>query len=308
MNKFDLALIGLLLLSVGLPIAACAFVIIRKRLSNWAVLALLSFTSSGAVCLFFANAWSLISYWWIVAVIVAVIWALVSGVRRLRKGTWQYPGVVASLFSGLLLAISAYFILLDITAIGNTRPPAESVELAFPFKDGVFAIVQGGAGRPMQGPHLQSPAQVFALDITRINLAGLGRSSLSTADREKWAVWEQPVLSPCGGKVVFARDGIIDRVGVDRETPAGNMVAIECEGVIVLLGHFRQGSVQVITGDTVVTGQLLGANGTSGNTPAPHLHMHAEKPPFDGEFSRNDGVAITFDGRFLWKPGLVIMD
>ncbi len=241
-------------------------------------------------------------------VFVAVIWALVAGVRRLRKGTWEYPGMPASLVSGLLLAISAYFIFLDITAIGNTRPPANSVDLAFPFEDGVFAIAQGGAGRPMQGPHLQSPAQVFALDITRINVAGLGRSSLSTADQEKWAIWEEPVLSPCGGIVVFARDGIIDRVGFDRETPAGNMVAVECKGVIVLLGHFRQGSVQVITGDTVVAGQLLGAIGTSGNTIGPHLHMQAENPPFDGEFSRNDGVAMTFDGRFLWKPGLVILD
>ena len=303
-----MALIGLLLFSVGLPVAACAFVVIREHLSNWTVLALLMFTSSGAVCLFFANAWSLISYWWIIVLFVAVIWALVVGVRRLRKGGWEYPGVAASLVSGLLLVISTYFIYLDITGIRNTRPPADSVDLAFPFEDGVFAIVQGGAGRPMQGPHLGSPSQVFALDITRINVAGLGRSSLSTADRGKWAIWEQPVLSPCSGKVVFARDGIIDRVGADRETPAGNMVAIECKGVIVLLGHFRQASVQVFTGDSVVTGQLLGTNGTSGNTPAPHLHMHVEKPPFDGEFSRNDGVAITFDGRFLWKPGLVILD
>jgi hypothetical protein len=36
--------------------------------------------------------------------------------------------------------------------------------------------------------------------------------------------------------------------------------------------------------------------------------MHAEKPPFGGEFSQNDGVAMTFDGRFLWKPGLVVLE
>lgn len=303
-----MTLIGWLLLSAGLPIATCLLVIFRHGLSNWTTLALLLFASFGAVYSFFAGAWSIYSYWSIVAVFVFVAWAIAVGVRRLRKGTYRYPGPAASLFSGFMMAVAAYFFLLDVTALGSTQSPADTVKLDFPLENGIFAIAQGGSGAPQQARHLRSPAQVFALDITKINAVGLGRTSLSASLQETWLMWETPVFSPCSGEVVWARDGIIDRMSIDRETPAGNVVAIQCEGVIVFLAHFRQGSVRVSTGDTVRTGQSLGTIGTSGNTLGPHLHIHAEKPPLDGEFSQNDGVAMTFNGRFLWKPGLVIAD
>jgi hypothetical protein len=299
---------GWFLLTSVLPVTLCALVIFRRSLSNWVTLALLLFTSLSAVYLVFAGVWTLYSYWSIVTVLVFVAWAIVVGVRRIRERDWVYPGPIAGLFGGLLLIGAAYFVILNITALQSTRTPINTVELSFPFKDGVFALAQGGAGPPQQSRHLRSPAQVYALDITRINLTGTGRTSLSAEQQETWEIWDKPVHSPCSGKVVWARDGIVDRISVDRETPAGNVIAIECEGVIVYLAHFRQGTVRPVTGDTVEIGQLLGTIGTSGNTVMPHLHIHAEKPPFGGEFSQNDGVAMTFDGRFLWKPGLVILE
>ena len=144
--------------------------------------------------------------------------------------------------------------------------------------------------------------KVYAVDITMIGATGMSRKTLDVAAPESFLTWGKEVLSPCSGTVVWSRDGIVDRVGRDPVTPAGNVLAIACNGVIVYLAHFRRGTVQVGEGAAVVTGQLLGEIGASGNTGGPHLHIHAEEPPFAGEFSKNNGVAMTFDGRYLWRP------
>jgi hypothetical protein len=43
--------------------------------------------------------------------------------------------------------------------------------------------------------------------------------------------------------------------------------------------HMRPGSLKVKVGDKVVTGQVLGVLGNSGNTDAPHLHFHVMDGP-----------------------------
>lgn len=304
----NMFLLSYFLLTTCLPITLCALVIFRDSMSNWITLALLLLVSSSAIYLVFAGAWPLTSYWSIVLVLAMTLFAMVVGTRRIRRQGWARPGLITGLTGGVLLIMAAYFFVLDITALRSTRAPLESVELSFPFKDGVFAVAQGGAGPPQQTTHLGSPAQVYALDITSINAFGLSRSQLSAEDQESWLIWDEPVYSPCTGDVIWARDGIEDRLGVDRETPAGNVIAIHCNGVIIYLAHFREGTIRVATGDRVEAAQPLGTIGTSGNTGVPHLHIHAERPPFAGEFSQNDGVAITFDGRFLWKPRFIAVD
>jgi murein DD-endopeptidase MepM/ murein hydrolase activator NlpD len=46
------------------------------------------------------------------------------------------------------------------------------------------------------------------------------------------------------------------------------------DGRIVFYAHMIPGSVMVRAGDRVVRGQLLGRVGNSGNSSAPHLHIH----------------------------------
>jgi hypothetical protein len=223
-------------------------------------------------------------------------------VRRLQQGSWAHPGSIVSIVTGLLLGLSGWFLYHDVLALKNMRPPERTVDLAFPFDGGTFAISQGGSGPPLQGAHFTTPSQVYAVDITMINSAGISRRTLDATTPESFVIWGKEVLSPCSGRVVWSRDGIVDHIAPDPLTPAGNALAIECQGVIVYLAHFRHGSVRAHEGDAVRTGQVLGEVGASGNTGGPHLHIHAEEPPFAGEFSRNDGVAMTFDGRYLWKP------
>jgi hypothetical protein len=307
-SDHDFALLGWWLLAAGLPIFICSLVIFRRSGSNWMTLALLALGWLGGLHSLFAGAWSYYSYWSAAVVLLFMIWAVAAALQHIRTGSWGYPGMQVSIFAGLWFGLAAYFLVMNVAAVKNIRPTAPAVDLAFPFEDGIFAISQGGSGPPLQSTHLGSPAQVFAVDITMLNKAGLGRDSLSSTGPESWVIWGKPVLSPCSGEVVWARDGIVDRIGRDPETPAGNVVAIECNGVIVYLAHFRQGTVQVRQGGMVETGQLLGEMGASGNTGGPHLHIHAEKPPFAGEFSQNDGVPMTFGGRFLWKPLVIPVD
>jgi murein DD-endopeptidase MepM/ murein hydrolase activator NlpD len=60
-----------------------------------------------------------------------------------------------------------------------------------------------------------------------------------------------------------------------KQTAAGNHVVVEMDnGLSYVFGHMQPGSVKVKVGDRVTTGQVLGLVGNSGNTDAPHLHMH----------------------------------
>jgi len=59
------------------------------------------------------------------------------------------------------------------------------------------------------------------------------------------------------------------------------------DGSFVFYGHLKQGSVRVREGQTVSTGDELGALGNSGQSDAPHLHIHV-----------SDGAsALGADGR-----------
>lgn len=49
-----------------------------------------------------------------------------------------------------------------------------------------------------------------------------------------------------------------------------------------MVGHLREGSVAVTTGDRVRAGQVIGQVGNSGNTAEPHVHIQAQSlPTFD---------------------------
>ena len=107
---------------------------------------------------------------------------------------------------------------------------------------------------------------------------------------EDWHCFNQPVLAAQGGTVIYAKDGIADNqtpFELDYETDinnaTGNVVYIEhADGSIGNYSHLKMNSVLVEVGDVVSTGQELGRLGNSGNSFAPHLHMHVLTNP-DGK-------------------------
>jgi murein DD-endopeptidase MepM/ murein hydrolase activator NlpD len=70
-----------------------------------------------------------------------------------------------------------------------------------------------------------------------------------------------------------------------------------CEGLEILLAHFRNGTVAPKAGARVVEGERLGLAGNSGNSSEPHLHVHAVRAGTGG-FEKGEPAPLTFDGVF----------
>jgi hypothetical protein len=126
-----------------------------------------------------------------------------------------------------------------------------------------------------------------------------GRTVLATEPPERYVGFGRPILSPCDGAVVRAHDGEDDhagrrsqlalvpyamgqgarlRAGVPRV--AGNHVVVALrDDAFVALVHLRRGSLRVVVGDEVLTGQMLAECGNSGNSTQPHVHVQVTDGP-----------------------------
>ena len=123
-------------------------------------------------------------------------------------------------------------------------------------------------------------AQRFAIDWERLDPSG----RLFVGDKRVLANWEgygEDILAVADGTVVRAVDGLPNQVpgalpeGLAPLEADGNAVFLRLrDGRIVSYAHMIPGSVTVREGDRVVRGQLLGRVGNSGNSSAPHLHIH----------------------------------
>ena len=94
-----------------------------------------------------------------------------------------------------------------------------------------------------------------------------------------WYGYDEPVYAPADGQIVKVVDGFPCRpIGTgDRVNPAGNHVVIDIgNDRQVLLAHLVAGSVAVEEGEYVTSGALIGRVGNSGNSEAPHLHLHVQ--------------------------------
>ncbi len=114
----------------------------------------------------------------------------------------------------------------------------------------------------------------------------------------------QPLIAAAGGKVVVARDGVVDNPPPDNPTPlpqlswlTGNHVTLRIgPGRYLLYAHMKQGSVRVDAGERVRRGQVLGRLGNSGNSATPHVHFQLQ---VERSFV-SDGLPFVFNRfRFL---------
>jgi hypothetical protein len=88
------------------------------------------------------------------------------------------------------------------------------------------------------------------------------------------------VLAAADGVVAGVRDGMPDKIYAPDDAEAlqgrdcGNGVLLRHpDGWETQYCHLRQGSVQVVKGDRVTKGHVLGQIGLSGRTQFPHLHL-----------------------------------
>ncbi len=89
------------------------------------------------------------------------------------------------------------------------------------------------------------------------------------------------MTSATDGTVVSVRNGMPDQTPnapaenlLEAADYGGNQVTVQmADGVWAFYGHLIADSLAVEVGETVVTGQVLGLLGNSGNSTAPHLHF-----------------------------------
>ncbi|WP_345799818.1 M23 family metallopeptidase [Microbacterium sp. AZCO] len=84
------------------------------------------------------------------------------------------------------------------------------------------------------------------------------------------------MVAPAGTPIFAAAAGV---VRISQESYAGYGVAVTIDSVVggqqvsTLYGHMTYGSRQVVSGQTVSAGQLIGAVGSTGSSTANHLHF-----------------------------------
>ena len=148
----------------------------------------------------------------------------------------------------------------------------------FPFSEPVFDPSQ-------QGYLIGNNPQRYAIDYARLeNNFPYANDGLRLED---WYCYNLPVFAAKVGTVIFTENSIPDNTTpgeidypIDATNVTGNVVYIAHEdGSIGTYCHLVPNSILVEVGDVVTTGQQLGRLGNSGNSFAPHLHMHVLTNP-----------------------------
>ena len=203
---------------------------------------------------------------------------------------------------GLLFAAAMF---VNVSVLQGYLAPADTVELSYPLRGGVYYVGGGGSSRWINN-HNAFPPQDYAMDIVRLNAFGNRARGIRPDSLERYTIYGDRVYSPCSGVVAKAVDGIADLPPPrrDSERLAGNHVMIACKGVEVLLAHLQQESITVVEGAEVEEGDVIGKVGNSGNSSQPHLHIHATRGGESGNWASGEGVGIRFGERFLVRNSL----
>lgn len=161
-------------------------------------------------------------------------------------------------------------------------------ELRLPFS-GRWFVAQGGDTLNVNN-HMRVKAQFYGIDF--IKTGGPEGRNLSSKPQpvsiEDFYSWGEQVLAPADGEVIGETNNLPDNpLGTkDPANPGGNQVSLRiAPNCFVFIAHMQKGSVKVKAGDKVKAGQLLGLCGNSGNSDAPHVHLHLQDTP-----KLNDGI------------------
>jgi hypothetical protein len=256
--------------------------------------------------LFLSNRWDMVGYLLRYAIPASFAGVVVLGLIR----HWSKPNIrfaTAGDFLRLLfyVAVGAFFLVMTVQTVRSFVHRGSAIDLFFPLQGIEWYVGQGGSSFWLNS-HYNVEAQSYALDVVALGAFGLRASGILPKRLEAYAVFDQPVRAPCGGRVVSVADGHPDLPPPkrDRINIAGNFVAIACNDIdaTVFLGHLRQGSVVPARNSVVARGEQIGRVGNSGNTTEPHLHIHAVRG-VEVELKRllRDArpVPMRFQGRFL---------
>jgi Peptidase family M23 len=123
-------------------------------------------------------------------------------------------------------------------------------------------------------------AQRFAIDWEQAD----SQNRLLNGDPKapaSYTIYGRDIVAVADGTVVASRNDLPEQVpgalpkNLTIDQADGNFVVLDIGGgSYVLYAHMQPGSVTVTAGAKVRRGDLLGKVGNTGNTQAPHLHLH----------------------------------
>lgn len=130
-------------------------------------------------------------------------------------------------------------------------------------------------------------AQRFAIDWTRVGADGQVFRG-DPAKNSNWTPYGAAVLAVADGRVVQVQDGIPENdptsdtkaIPITLTTVGGNFLILDLgDGRFAFYAHLRPGSFVIRAGARVRRGQVLARLGNSGQSDAPHLHLHIVNAP-----------------------------
>ena len=131
-------------------------------------------------------------------------------------------------------------------------------------------------------------SQRFAVDWIKVNEDNRLFEG-DPQDLNNWFGYNQNVLAVANAQVVRVEDKFEDQIPfiLPTETGAitieeidGNHLVLALEnGQFVFYAHLKPGSITVEEGDFVNKGEVIALLGNTGNTSAPHLHIHVMETP-----------------------------
>jgi len=141
-------------------------------------------------------------------------------------------------------------------------------------------------------------AQRFAIDWEQVD----ARNRVVSGDTRvlaNYTIYGNDVLAVADGTVVAMRNDLPEQVpgalpaGLPIAEADGNFVVLDIgSGSHVLYAHMQPGSVTVTAGAKVKRGDRLGKVGNTGNSQAPHLHLHVMDGPSP---LLSNGIPYVFD-------------
>lgn len=197
--------------------------------------------------------------------------------RNTHTNASTYSKVAYFIVSTLL---TVFLLNITIQHIKANYEKSEEINLYFPFKNGSYYIKSGGSNKWLNYHRSLDTIYHKAFDIIKINKYGYsGNSVFKPASRkEDLYIYSDSVFSPINGKIV-------DIINSEKDHHIGNQndfkdlqangIAIESNGYIIELIHFKQNSIHLNVGDSIKPGEFIGLIGNSGQSGQPHLHIHA---------------------------------
>ena len=189
-----------------------------------------------------------------------------------------------------------------------------SLEIAFPLRDGKYLITDGGNSKisRLMNYHFYSRvhrknktnnSMQFATDIVKIDP---NKKRFLPKRNEEYPIFGEDVYCPMEGKVIKVENNIADNEPFIGTYPynTGNTVVIKNANYYYLLGHLKKASIIVSIGSIVKAGDFIGQIGNSGYSERPHLHMQLIESDSENYWF-GKGISIRFEGSNLFKNRVI---